>query len=265
MKTKRWMILYSVIVLILVLCVFIPNFFNDKPAPIGVVNNYSEIPQTSIIKINMSELTIGKSIEASKSQIVQIQLNNENYFFEIKSLDHDLQKLSILFDNSQDYTINLNREEKINLDGDRFYDIEIRLDSISKDKAKLYVLFIREELSISDLFDLRVKNIISRSNEPTTFQIASLVLLLVLIGIIIVYLIMLRLIPWIRLKNRTSSENPENVFRYILEELSEARKKGKKENVRKLFAKLKNFYKYLPKNERRRYAKEIRDIENYIN
>jgi len=105
-------------------------------------------PTTEITEEEIKQGTIQQIKEKSK---IEFTIKNQKHELTLNSLNTDKAKITIQ-SNPINLTIYQNQPRKINLDNDKFYDLELLLLSIENQEANIFIMEINETISMKQIF-----------------------------------------------------------------------------------------------------------------
>ncbi len=145
-----------------------------------------------------------------KNWKIMFEFDNENHTI---SLDDIINETAIITVSSQNQTFNLtiNEAEKLNLNDDGYYDLEILLKDISDYEADLSIKLIREEIpeedeepDIDEKIEMRekIKDVMNRFIKSYwLWVVVALIIVIIIITIVLI----------IRYKRRYSMVSPQTI------------------------------------------------------
>ena len=139
-------------------------------------NRADGLPSYNVPSTNLQE---GTSLSVGKNWIVNLNVNNQNHEMNIDDIGDDYVKFT-LSSEPRTFKIYINETKKIDLDGDNFYDLIIRVDRISGVRYKsadLYLKEIHEEIPVEGRKDQEIIGV----DEKRSFSIFVLLGLIVII------------------------------------------------------------------------------------
>ena len=105
---------------------------------------------TPTFSSSQSQLKEGYTKSLYKNWKIEFEFENETYLITLKDINNKIAKISVS-QIQQTFNLAVNETKKLNLNDDKFYDLEIFLKDITATKADLIVKFIYEEISFEEV------------------------------------------------------------------------------------------------------------------
>lgn len=155
----------------------------------------STVTYSNTFVMDNAELSEIGSISQSlgESERLRIKVSNETHHVGVVNLTETTAVIEIASDSVQ-VNFNLGDENKFDVTGDNFYDLLVRLNSISGDTANISLTYINEEIPAEEL-DESSREVNEGQSETFNFRI---LIIIVIVFLAIAFLIILGMI----IKNR---------------------------------------------------------------
>jgi len=196
------------------------------------------------------------------SEIHYVQLISFNALTNVATLEVRSSPIKVV--------LNLGDTKKIDVDGNGFYDLLLRFDSVTDGKPSIFVKKTYEAVPVyedrgSD--GSAGEKIVETLKETARRQgaLIYLILLVLVVGIGAVVTI-IYVLPKMHLFKvfRGIKEKPEKVFDLIIREAERASKEGNKEKAKSLYSRANHMYRYLNDDEKRRAKKQLESLSKAV-
>ena len=112
------------------------------------------------------EIISGITKQFQDGQSIKFFVNGSEHILVTKSIYPD-KVLVDIFSNPIELLIYLNQSQKIDIDNDGYYDLQLNYLGLSIDKANIYLKSIREQIQIRHIFNESTSNVASSNNSMT--------------------------------------------------------------------------------------------------
>lgn len=117
------------------------SFAPSTPYVAPPINNNDGTP-ISVTLIGQNSLVLGVTESLALGDIAQFSIASHNYYFTLNSVSSSVANVG--FGGGNNSNLNLAQEKKFDLNGDGYYDLLLRFDSFSNQKANIFVKMINE-------------------------------------------------------------------------------------------------------------------------
>ncbi len=221
--------------------------------------------ESGVIQLSVKQLLEGSKFSVNKDDIVMFSLEDETYSFIISEINSKEKRIGIILDKKVLIKIKALEVEKLNLDGDEYYELSIYVDSVNHQSATISFKKINEKIGMIQQIDSRIETLIYEFEENYKLQLNFIIIAVIaMLFAMIAYLVKIYFLPQMKLKKRTEKESPSEILDYLLKNAEQAKLKNNIPKIKKLNKKIKNLYNYLPSSKKQRFQKRIKNLENYL-
>lgn len=260
MKKGRKIALISVLIVWAVLLVFtfyyLSNVYNsiNNPAPRDITSEANEI-----IEITNEQLTNGIPISIEAGDVIPIAIGTDDYT--LKAYELKQNEANFITNNNLHFTAKQNLDKRIDLNGDNYYDLSIKLRSTSGNNAEISFQKITEKQNIGG----NMAELMNQFEEDQKTQSRILTLTLLIAGLILLfYITKSYFIPTFKNKRKMSRKTEKEAFSDLYEKCNELKKQGNTVQAKKVCKKLNHLYGYMPDKEKKKYKSQMDSIAKYI-
>jgi len=260
MKRERKIALISVLIIWAILLVFTFYYLNNlyssinNPEPKNIATE-----AYSIIEITENQLTNGLPITIEIGDVIPITIDQNDYTLKIYEINQN--EISLITNNFLHFTAQKDMEKKLDISGDNYYDILIKINSIADDTAEISLQKITEKQNIGG----NMAELMNRFEEDQKTQSKILTLTLLIAGLILLfYITKSYFIPTVKRKRKMSRKTEKEVFNDFYEKYNELLKQKKTSQAQKIYKKLVHLYKYMPQKEKVKYKSKMDSMTKYI-
>ncbi len=140
----------------------------------GGGSSYSEdeekTEEKKVYKFSSTDLNSGKSQDLSSGEKINFTLNQKNHKLVLNKVIFTNEKSFVdisVYSSEHNFILNENESKKINIDDNNYYELLVRLESLNKNNASIFIKRINEEIPHKDLFNdaSEINKTINQSEE----------------------------------------------------------------------------------------------------
>jgi hypothetical protein len=266
MKRGRLIVSLAVLFLCIVVLFLVLNYNNTKASEnIGPMDEDSTALY-SLYKVEPNDFNAGQTLEFLEGDVASISIKNEDYSFKVLSLNAAENRADLVVNNFLFFYLNGNEEKKLDVNSDDYYDILVKMESMTDGKAKIMFKAINERRGIIEIVDSRIDGVLEKLEKNYKIQSSLIVLILfVLLVLLVLYIIKFHLIPSMQISKMTKKHKNSEVIDLLIIEFNESKNKKEKEKARRILFRIKHLLEYMSEEEKGKYESKIKNMERYIN
>jgi hypothetical protein len=254
MKRGRKIALISVLIIWTILLGFtfyyLSNVYNsiNNPSQNNIVSEAN-----SLIEITENQLVNGIPITIEVGDVIPITIDTNDYTLKIYEINQD--NIKFITNNFLYFSVKQNINKKLDISGDNYYDILIKVEGITDNTAEISFQKITEKQNIGG----NMAELLNRFEEDQKTQSRIITLTLLIAGLILLfYIIKSYFIPTIKNKRKMARKTEKEAFDDLFDKCIELIKEGNKEQAKKVYKKLNHLYKYMPEKKKKKIEKYLK-------
>lgn len=257
---KRSFVITFAAILIILNFIFVTNISNS-PITFSLDNpqNYT-YSNTNIIEINSEQASAGYATDIARGDIINLPIEGEQKNIQLLDVDSS-NNAALIKIGSENILLKAGEAKKICTNNNGFYELSLILDSASNNGANLKVQTINEEISTSSAIEDAIGRLQASSRKQ--FYLFLLNMTLIILGVL-AYLFFTRVKPELKMRKIRERESSSEALDIFLIELKKAAKSNDKKRIKDIEKKVKNFYKYFSKEDKRKAKKKIDEIAKFL-
>jgi hypothetical protein len=150
----------------------------------------------STYSISSEQAETGYTQNLKKDDIIKFSAVGENHTLKVKSLSQNSAEI-LIESNPVSATLSAGEEKKINLDNDEYFDLYLKLNSISSDKANITIKSIREKEKTFTIQENKTEENTSLENyttppstpEKNRKSYVYIIIIVIIIGVFIIFIL----------------------------------------------------------------------------
>lgn len=260
---KRGEIIISIIILIIgiIILAYLSKYTNLTLSKYPIVPFENNEQLNNIISVSEEELISGLDLKIKKKSIIKLNIDDKNYLLNVLEISENKKEVILATDESNlMYLKEKEESKKINLNNDDSYDLELKINSINLDEADLNLRSTEEKITVLKNINEEIEKVILEFDRSYKTQSRIIIFILVLVLMIIV----IYFFKTVFFKhNKAEIQKPSETLDYLFSKFEENKKN--KQKAKEIYSRIKHFFSYLTKEEKRIYRQKLKNIERYIN
>jgi hypothetical protein len=219
--------------------------------------SFTSFVEEAKIEKTLEDISEGQETNISLGSSLKFLINDAEHKIIPVKINQDINSVKVYFDKIiEDLTID--KEKKIDLDSDGFYDIDVTLKSISENETEMFIQSINEKTGLIDSLYLKIKEFEKSSRK----QSITIIIILSILIILVAYLfIKTYLTPAIHKRKINAREKPIDVIKDMISEIKDIKDK---DYAKRYYERIMHLYKYIDEEDKKELKQKIINIERYI-
>jgi len=201
----------------------------------------------------------GTSFPMEDGDVVSFEANDNDYALKVYGIQ--TSKARFVVNNFLYFEMDVGRDKKIDLEGDGYYDLLVRLRSIQGSQTMVSVSLIEEARSLGGGINDAVGRI--GSDDGTQSKMVVLILLLFAL-ILLAYVTKEYIIPTIDERRKMSRKSEIETFNDLHDKYEDAKREGDIEKARRIYHKALHLHRYMDDADQKKTKKAIIEMTNYL-